>query len=254
MGKQPNKAVVQDYISNPDPMTNPTKASQPWKSTRVLQAKKHNKTNKTNNYKRSTRGKTGGRWRSRSRSRSGGGLRPQKQLGPPAWDMTRVNSDAPPPPLHFVDRGKLLLSASFTSPMYVTSSLASPYYTSKVPGVKTRRVTLFQPVVYQGWRYMVVGHLYVDVAQDADGVWTWTPQLDAHHGIYLSLFTNSGGSMTRGQNVGAWTTFLSLVTDHKDLSQQSGSADDSVVFLGDHPKNYATDLRIPVPAVNAPDQ
>ena len=60
--------------------------------------------------------------------------------------------------------------------------------------------------------------------------------------------------MTRDQNVGAWTTFLSLVTDHKDLSQQSGSADDSVVFVGDHPKNYATDLRIPVPAVNAPDQ
>ena len=64
--------------------------------------------------------------------------------------------------------------------------------------------------------------------------------------------------MTRDQNVGAWTTFLSLVVDRKDLSQQSGNAGGSaggvVFFVGDHPSAYPVDPRIPVPDVGGVDQ
>ena len=179
----------------------------------------------------------------------------------PRWDASRIDPAAPPPALTPDDHDAIFASATFTSPFCILVSKAAPKFSSKVPGVATKRLQLYQHVVFQGWRVVVAGHLYVDVTRDADGGWVWTPQDDALHGIFLSLYLHMSGSMTSVQNKNAWNVFAALIADDPAVSPLAARVrgKSSEPIFGIYPGDCSPDPRVPcrdvvaADAIDAPD-
>ena len=204
-------------------------------------------------WKRKGRGRRGGRGK-----RGGRGGNADDNDRTPRWDAKHVNPAAPPPALSPADQDAILASATFTSPFSIVVSKAAPEFSSNVPGVASKRLLLYQHVVFQGWTFVVSGHVYVDVVQNPDGGWSWSLQ-DVPHGLYLSRFLHMSGNMTSVQNHNAFNVFVALITAHPDVSSCAAGVQDksSVPILGVYPGSCTPDPRVPcrvvADPVDAPD-
>lgn len=164
------------------------------------------------------------------------------------WDMDRVHND--PPELNCVDRGKIMMAATFTDPFSV---LVSPAHDDGVRGRVSRRVKMFQFVEYKGWRYVVAGHVNVEAVQQDDGGWAWKWQAPPKrgrkkdkHGIYISLLQGGEGKIEYEQSQAGWKTFESLVAEYPSDADKAAVVQDATYFLSDHPKTHDVDPRDPV--------